>query len=136
MRLDAVDDLGGTRATAAISAPMIACEPSTSWVTALPMSWSNAPRFGTAKSMPSSAAIAAAMCADSTVLGHVLPVRRAELQPPEQPDHLRVQVRDAGVEHRLLAGAPDLLVDLLLRAFEHLLDRGWWIRPSCTSFSA
>ena len=33
-----------------------------------------------------------------------------------------MHVRDARVEHRLLAGPLDLLVDLLLRAFERLLD--------------
>src|SRR5919198_5256659 len=35
-----------------------------------------------------------------------------------------VQVRDAGVERRLLAGPADLLVDLLLGALERLLDPG------------
>ena len=50
----------------AISAPMIACDPSTSCVTALPMSCSSAPRLGTVGSIPSSDAIAAAMWADST----------------------------------------------------------------------
>ena len=56
------------------------------------------------------------------VLEDVLPVRGPELQAPEQPDHLRVHVGDPDVEHRLLARALDLLVDLLLRALERLLD--------------
>ena len=50
----------------AISAPMIAWEPSTSWVTAFPMSCRNAPRFAIAGSTPSSAARAEAMWALST----------------------------------------------------------------------
>src|SRR4249920_539882 len=52
------------------------------------------------------------------VLEDVLPVRGPELQAPEQPDHLGVHVGDHGVEHRLLARALDLLVDLPLRALE------------------
>src|SRR3990172_9827309 len=56
------------------------------------------------------------------MLQHVLPVRGAELEPSEQPDHLRVQIGDPDVDHRLLPGPLDPLLDLLLRALEGLLD--------------
>ena len=48
------------------SAPTIACEPSTSWVSALPMSCRNAARLHWATSSWSSAAISPAMWALST----------------------------------------------------------------------
>ncbi len=49
-----------------ISAPTRAWEPPTSWLTALPTSWRNAARFGSAGSIPNSAASISAMRADST----------------------------------------------------------------------
>ena len=94
VRLDAVDDLGVSFMRRAISAPMIACEPSTSCVTALPMSCRKAPRLAIAGSSPSSAAkrrrdvgAISTRCSQ-----HVLAVARAVLEPTEQLDHLGVDV--------------------------------------------
>jgi hypothetical protein len=50
----------------AISAPISAWLPSTSWVSALPMSCSTVHRLSRAGSIRSSLAIIPAMCADST----------------------------------------------------------------------
>src|SRR5581483_11013642 len=58
------------------------------------------------------------------VLEHVLAVRRAVLEAPQQPDHLRVHVGDPDGHHGLLARPADLLLDLPLRALVHLLDTG------------
>src|SRR4029450_11453383 len=141
----------------AISAPMIACEPSTSCVTPLPMSGDSAPRLALVRPRALGTEdrvrtlhLVRHRLADvveqrpalgdrrvdpelgrdrrgdvrrlDEMLEDVLTVRGPELQPPEQPDHLGVHVGDPGVEHRLLAGSLDLLVDLLLRSVERLLD--------------
>src|SRR5580765_3346842 len=105
---------GSSFSRRAISAPMMACEPSTSCVTALPMSCRNAPRFVMAGSTPISLAIADATCGLDEVLEDVLPVGGPVLQPPEQLDHLGVDVGDADVGDGVLARTADLLVDLPL----------------------
>ena len=102
---------------------MIACEPSTSCVSALPTSCSSAARR-------------AVFCGRAQLGGHdrrdvrdldrvaehVLAVARAVLQAPEHLEQLGVQPGHLGVEAGLLAGAHDLLLDLLLGLPVALLD--------------
>ena len=91
----------------------MACEPSTSWVTALPMSCRNAPRLASAGSTPSSAAMRGGDVGGlDQVPEHVLAVRRPVLQPPQDLDHLGVDVGDADLGHGVLARPLDLLLDL------------------------
>ena len=122
----------------AISAPMIACDPSTSWVTALPMSCRNAPRLAIVGSTPE---LGGERGGDvrrlDEVLQDVLSVGRPVLQPPEELDHLRVDVGDPHLGHRVLARAPDLLLDARAASARAISSiRAGWIRPSATSFSS
>ena len=56
------------------------------------------------------------------VLQHVLAVARPVLEPAEELDHLRVDVRDPDLGHRVLAGPADALIDLREGPLVHLLD--------------
>ena len=56
------------------------------------------------------------------VLEDVLPVARPVAQPAEDLDELLVQLAAVRLEHRLLAGLPDVLLELRLRVVVHLLD--------------
>ena len=56
------------------------------------------------------------------VLEDVLPVARAVVEPPEELDDLLVEVAAVRLEDRLLAGLPDVVVDLRLGLVVHLLD--------------
>ena len=53
---------------------------------------------------------------------HVLTVGAAELQAAQHLDHLRVNIRHTDFEDRSFTGPLDLLLQLLLRPFEHLFD--------------
>ena len=102
---------------------MIACEPSTSCVTAFPMSWRKAPRLAIAGSTPISAASALAMCDGlDEVLQNVLAVAGAVLETAQELDELRMDVREADLGNRVLAGLPDLLVEVAHGPLVDLLD--------------
>src|SRR5919106_2671179 len=58
------------------------------------------------------------------VAEHVLAVGGAVLEPPEDPDQLRVQVGDADLEAGVLAGPADLAFDFLAGPVVGLLDAG------------
>ena len=58
------------------------------------------------------------------VLEHVLPVARAVAQPAEDLDELFVELAAVRFEDRLLAGQPDVVLELRLRDVVHLLDAG------------
>src|SRR5262245_58345095 len=53
---------------------------------------------------------------------HVLAIAGAVLEPPKQPDHLRMDVGDADLRHRVLAGAADAFLDLGHRPLVDLFD--------------
>src|SRR6476646_1135833 len=56
------------------------------------------------------------------MLQHVLAIARAVLEPTEELDHLRVDVRDPDLGHRVLAGPADALIDLREGPLVYLLD--------------
>ena len=56
------------------------------------------------------------------VLEHVLPVARPEAQPAEDLHELVAELSAVRLEHRLLTGLPDVLVQLGLGEVVHLLD--------------
>ena len=102
---------------------MMACGPSTSWSTALPMSCRKPARRQMFTSAPSSAAIAAARKDDLQGVGElVLAVAVAELEAAHGADQLRVQPVHAGLVGGLLALLAQLLVHLRLGPRHHLLD--------------
>ena len=105
------------------SAPTIACVPSTSWVSALPMSCRNAPRLTTSTRMPELGGHQPGQVGGlDQVLEHVLAVRRPEPQLAEQRDQLGVDVGDADLDQRVLAGALADRDDLGAAALVLVLD--------------
>ena len=116
---------------------MIACEPSTSCVTALPMSWSSAPRFGIAGSTPSSAAIAAAMCADSTrCFSTFWPY---DVRNCRRPRSLIISGWMSVIPASRTASSPARRICSSISDRDRSCIssiRAGWIRPSCTSFSS
>src|SRR5881628_22769 len=106
----------------AISPPMIACDPSTSWVSALPMSCSSAARRACFSLSPSSAAIAPDEGGLDRVHEHVLRVAVAVLEHADQLDQLGMDAVHPDLEHGALTGLADRVVELLLCLAHHLLD--------------
>ena len=102
---------------------MSACEPSTSWLIALPMSCSSAARFVVLTPALELGGHDPAEVDDlERVLEDVLAVARAVAEPPEDLDELLVELAAVRLEHRLLAGLQDVLLELRLRLVVHLLD--------------
>src|SRR5918994_1932671 len=119
----------------AISAPMIAWEPSISCVTAFPTSCRRAPRLGIAGSMPSSEAIADAMCADSTrCFSTFCPY---EVRNCNRPSSRIISGCMSVMPTSSTASSPARLICSSISRCERSnvsSIRAGWIRPSCTSF--
>ena len=115
--------LNGSSYFWAIWAPMAACGPSTSWSTALPMSWSRPPILA---AMTSRADLRRdhrrEVARLDRVLEHVLAVARPELEPAEGLEELAGQARHAAFVRGLLAGLADDEIDLGARLGHDLLD--------------
>ncbi len=107
----------------AISAPMIAWLPSTSWVSALPTSCRTVQRLMQHRVEPQ---LARHHPGDvrrlDEVLEHVLAVRRAVAQLAEQGDELGVHLGETDLDEGVLAGPDAELLDLGLAALVDLLD--------------
>ena len=107
------------------SAPTIAWEPSTSWVSALPMSCRKAPRT---HDRPVDAQLVGQqprrVAGLDQVGQHVLPVRRPVAQPAHGEHELGVQVGDAHLEARVLPRRAAQPLHLLDAALVDLLDPG------------
>ena len=102
---------------------MAACEPSISCVIALPRSWSTR---GALRGLHARAELRRHDPGEvhdlERVLEHVLAVARAEAQPAEDLHELLVERAAVRLEHRLLAGLADDLLELRLRLVVRLLD--------------
>ena len=105
------------------SAPISAWLPSTSWVSALPMSCRNAHRLISGDVEPQLGGHDAGDVRGlDQVLEHVLAVRRAVAQPAEQRHQLGVDVGDADLDQRVLGRALAQPLDLVPGRLEDLLD--------------
>jgi hypothetical protein len=102
---------------------MSACEPSTSWSTALPMSCSRPGALGDLHVGAELGGHETGEVGDlDRVVEHVLPVAGAELEAPEGLDELGRHPVHVGVEAGLLAGLLHGGLDLGLGLRVHLLD--------------
>ncbi len=102
---------------------MIACDPSTSWVTALPDVVEEGTPLRDRRIEPELGGEGARDVRRlHEVLQDVLPVGGAVLQAPEQPDHLGMDVGDPHLRDGIFTRAPDPVLELAHRSLVDLLD--------------
>jgi hypothetical protein len=124
VRLDGVDHVADSPYLRAASRPTLACDPSTSWVSAFPMSCRKAQRRRARVEAELAGHQPGEVRRLDQVLEDVLPVRRAVPQPAEQRDELgcRSVITDVRPSRpRLPAGTGlDLALGLLVSVLDAL----------------